>query len=209
MKKILIVLFCLSVSAGSYLETFAETLNPPEDSVKTHHSNKDIHKKNYDVIITFDNSKLAPQNVRIIFNELFGQYIKVKDALVYNDSYNAVRNMLQLLDDMKAKTKYIDILNKDDRWVLFIMNYDMIRKKIESATLIRDRRFLFNEITNGLQTFIKQYGLNDKTIYLMQNESSLESGNGIWFSTSDDKKNPYRGLTNDTTYAKVLEVWKF
>jgi len=31
--------------------------------------------------IKFDKSNLAPQKVRIIFNDLFSQYLKIKDAL--------------------------------------------------------------------------------------------------------------------------------
>jgi hypothetical protein len=159
--------------------------------------------------IIFDKTNLAPQNVRIIFNELFKQYITVKDALVYNDSYNAVKNTLKLLDEMKSKTKDLDVLNKDDRWVIFIKNFDNIRSKVESTTFISEQRFLFNEITNGIGIFIKQYGLNDKTIYLMRCTNDSSTGNNQWFSASRDKKNPYLGVLNDTTCAKVIEVWKF
>lgn len=159
--------------------------------------------------IIFDKTNLAPQNVRIIFNELFKQYITVKDALVYNDSYNAVKNTLKLLDEMKSKTKDLVVLNKDDRWVIFIKNFDNIRSKVESTTFISEQRFLFNEITNGIGIFIKQYGLYDKTIYLMQCTNDSSTGNNQWFSASRDKKNPYLGVLNDTTCAKVIEVWKF
>lgn len=159
--------------------------------------------------IKFDEKKLAPINVRIIFNELFKQYIAVKDALVYGDSYNAVINTLKLLDDMKSKTKDVDILDKDDRWVLFLNNYEMIKKKVETTKFISEQRFLFNEITNGIIEFIKQYGLYDKTIYLYQCSDNLISGNGRWLSDKRNNKNPYLGRTNDTTCAKVKEVWKF
>lgn len=179
-------------------------------SVDTLKLNKKVNKNTGpEVKIEFDESKLAPPDVRKIFNELFKQYLSVKDALVYNDSYNAARNTLKLLDDMKSKTKNTGILNKDDRWVLFLKNYDNIRSKVESAKFISDQRFLFNEITNGLQMFIKQYGLYDKTIYLMQCKSDPPLDNAKWFSDSKDKKNPYLGLLNDTSCAKVNEIWNF
>lgn len=162
-----------------------------------------------EIEINFDEKRLAPQNVRIIFNELFKQYISIKDALVYGDSYNAVRNTLKLLEDMKSKTRDVELLNKDDRWVLFLNNYEMIRKKAEETKFISEQRFLFNEITNGIIEFIKQYGLYDKTIYLYQCSDNSNSGNGRWLSDARNKKNPYLGQTNDTTCAKVKEVWKF
>lgn len=199
------VFFAGSASAGM-LYSRADTIVLQDSLDKSHGV---FHRAEYEVEIKFDESKLAPQNIRIIFNELFKQYIIIKDALVYNDSYNALRNTLKLIDEMKSKTKDIDILNKDDRWVFFIKNSDNIRNKVESTTFISEQRFLFNEITNGMQNFIKQFGLYDKTIYLMQCSTDSPAGNGKWFSDSRDKKNPYLGLQNDTVCAKVKEVWKF
>lgn len=203
------VIFCLLI----VLRIQATQVYQPGDSLVS----KDTLNKNSEIIvqkkseieITFNKSNLAPQNVRIIFNELFKQYLTVKDALVYNDSYNAKRNTLKLLDDMKSKTKDIDILSNDDRWTIFIKNFDNVRNKVESTTFISEQRFLFNEITNGIGDFIKQYGLNDKTIYFMQCQSDSETGNGKWFSDKRDKKNPYLGLLNDTICVNVMQVWKF
>lgn len=210
MKKAVInILFCI-LFTGSLL---AGTQRLPADTIFSHdslHLKSDKNKKiESETVIIFDESKIAPQNVRIIFNELFRQYIAVKDALVYNDSYNSIRNTLKLLDDMRSKTKNIDLLNKDDRWVFFMNNFDNIRKKAESAKFISEQRFLFNEITNGLKNFIQQYGLYDKTIYLMKCTAGSQAGNTEWFSDSRDKKNPYLGLLNDTANIKVKEVWKF
>ncbi|HRJ98855.1 MAG TPA: DUF3347 domain-containing protein [Ignavibacteria bacterium] len=157
----------------------------------------------------FEGPGLAPQNVRVVFNDFFKQYLAIKDALVYNDSYSAVRNTVKLLDDMRSKSADIEILSKDDIWIFFMSNYDNIRKKAESATFIAEQRFLFNEITSGLKTFIKQYGLFDKTIYLMQNASDSVSVNAEWLSDKRDEKNPYLGLMKDTSFVKVKEVWKF
>ncbi|HMS35300.1 MAG TPA: DUF3347 domain-containing protein [Ignavibacteria bacterium] len=167
------------------------------------------HSSNPETVLVFDDSKLAPQNVRMIFNELFRQYITIKDALVYSDPYNSKRNTLKLLEDMRSKTKDIQLLKRDDRWTFFINNYDNIRSKVEAADFISQQRFLFNEITNGIQNFIKQFGLYNKTIYLMKSTAESQYGNNEWLSDSKDEKNPYLGMINDTTYTKVIEAWKF
>ena len=210
MNKIILNIVISIFIAGSL---YAGTQPLPADTILSRDSlnskSDKIIKTESEPVIIFDESKIAPQNVRIIFNELFRQYIAVKDALVYNDSYNSVRNTLKLLDDMRSKTKNIDLLNKDDRWVFFMNNFDNIRNKAESAKFISEQRFLFNEITDGLKNFIKQYGLYDKTIYLMKCTAGSQAGNTEWFSDSRDKKNPYLGLLNDTANIKVKEVWKF
>lgn len=209
MKKLfwLIIICICKVSLFADVKSSQAAIIVPGDSVIFKRGIYQLPES--EVEIVFDESDLAPKNVRMIFNELFKQYILVKDALVYGDSFSATRNTLKLLDDMKSKTKDLDDLNKDARWVLFIKNYDRIRSKAESTTFISEQRFLFNEITNGLQNFIKQFGLYNKTIYLMQCSSDSSAGNSVWFSGSRDKKNPYLGLQNDTTCAKVKEVWKF
>ena len=209
MKKLIwIIIICIcKVSLFADVKSSQAAIIVPGDSVIFKRGIYQLPES--EVEIVFDESNLAPKNVRMIFNELFKQYILVKDALVYGDSFSATRNTLRLLDDMKSKTKDLDDLNKDARWVLFIKNYDRIRSKAESTTFISEQRFLFNEITNGLQNFIKQFGLYNKTIYLMQCSSDSSAGNSVWFSGSRDKKNPYLGLQNDTTCAKVKEVWKF
>ncbi len=209
MKKLIwIIIICIcKVSLLADVKSSKAAIIVPGDSVIFKRGIYQLPES--EVEIVFDESNLAPKNVRMIFNELFKQYILVKDALVYGDSFSATRNTLKLLDDMKSKTKDLDDLNKDARWVLFIKNYDRIRSKAESTTFISEQRFLFNEITNGLQNFIKQFGLYNKTIYLMQCSSDSSAGNSVWFSGSRDKKNPYLGLQNDTTCAKVKEVWKF
>lgn len=204
--KIIILILLISGSSNSGI-----ILNPADTVVKRDTINKkqeNFHETNSETVIVFNDSKLAPQNVRMIFNELFRQYI-TKDALVYNDTYNAKRNTLKLLEDMRSKSKDIQLLNSDDRWAFFINNYDNIRNKVEAAEFISQQRFLFNEIANGIQNFIKQFGLYNKTIYLLKSTAESQYGNNEWLSDSKDKKNPYLGMTNDTTYTKVKEAWKF
>jgi len=110
---------------------------------------------------------------------------------------------------MVSKTKNIELLNNDDRWIFFKNNFDNIKNKVESTNFISEQRFLFNEITAGIQQFIRQYGLYDKTIYIMQCDNGTSYGPAKWLSGSRDKKNPYFGISNDTTCLKVKEVWKF
>ena len=204
--KILLYIFTVCSFYGGSLYAQADTVLSA-DTLKI--KKKIILSTDAEVVIEFDKSKLAPDKVRLVFSELFKQYVSIKDALVYNDSYTAMKNTMKLLDDMKSKTKDIDMLNNDDRWILFLKNYGNIRNKIESAKFISDQRFLFSEITNGIMFFIKQYGLYDKTIYLMQCKVESQTGNSLWFSDSKDRKNPYLGMLNDTTCAKIKEVWKF
>lgn len=185
----------------------------PSDSLVSRDTTKNnstsFKSADTEIEITFDDKILAPKDVRIIFNQLFRQYTSIKDALAYNDPYGAVSNTLKLLDEMKTKSQKIELLNKDDRWVFFVKNFDGIKKKVESATFISEQRFLFNEITAGIRTFIKQYGLSDKTIYVYQCSTASELGTATWLSDKRDNKNPYLGLTKDTACAKVKEVWKF
>lgn len=199
--------FCILL----FIVTVANLHSDPSDSTIIRDTTfvSSFKRSNGEITISFDNKNLADKNTRLVFNELFKQYLAIKDALVYNDSYGAVSNTLKLLDDMKSKTKNIEVLNKDDRWVLFLNNFDGIKKKVESTTFISEQRFLFNEITLGIREFLKQYGLSDRTVYLMQSPDKSSEMTGNWLSSSRDKKNPYMGLPDDTANIKVKEIWMF
>lgn len=159
--------------------------------------------------ITFDEKSLAPEDVRKIFNQLFSQYIAVRDALVYNDPHGAMQNTIELLDDMKSGTENVELLKSDDRWKFFLQNFESIKAKVKAANFISEQRFLFNEISSGIKDFIRQYGLYEKEIYIMECTPDSLNGKRIWFSDKRDKKNPYLGKSDDTTCTKVKEVWVF
>ncbi|MEO8664461.1 MAG: DUF3347 domain-containing protein [Ignavibacteria bacterium] len=208
MKSIvfLFVLFCIPFISSDFafaLPVDIILFKSSNDTIENKKGNREVPE------IKFDNSKLAPVNVRNIFNELFKQYLTVKDALAYNDAEGAKRNTLTLLDQMRSKLKDIELLNKDARWLLFLHNYESIYSKVEAADFISDQRFLFGEINTGLQEFIKYYGLYNKTIYLFQCSNAGKNINGTWLSDKEDKKNPYLGSINDTSCTKVKESWVF
>jgi len=159
--------------------------------------------------IKFDDSKLAPQNVRIIFNDFFKKYIEIMEALVYKDSYGAGSKTLTLLESMKSESDKVNKEIKDARWDIFMHNYESIVKKVKANKFIAEQRFTFSEISRGLENFIKQYGLHDKTIYLMQYRNDSLNINSSWMTDKKDFKNPYTGDLNDTIYSKVKEVWVF
>lgn len=159
--------------------------------------------------IKFDNSKLAPQNVRIIFNDFFKKYIAVKEALVYKDSYGAGSKTLSLLEQMKSKSDEVNKDIKDARWDIFMHNYESIVKKVKDNKFIAEQRFTFSEVSRGLENFIKQYGLHDKTVYLMQYRNDSLNINSSWMTDKRDFKNPYTGELNDTVNSRVKEVWVF
>ncbi|MFZ1321484.1 MAG: DUF3347 domain-containing protein [Ignavibacteria bacterium] len=159
--------------------------------------------------IKFNNSNLAPEDVRIIFNDFFKKYIAIKEALVYKDSYGAGSKTLTLLEQMKSKSDEVNKDIKDARWDIFIHNYESIVKKVKANKFIAEQRFTFSEVSRGLENFIKQYGLNDKTIYLMQYRNDSLNINSSWMTDKKDFKNPYTGEINDTVYSRVKEVWVF
>ncbi|MEO8446141.1 MAG: DUF3347 domain-containing protein [bacterium] len=179
------------------------------NSQQFHDSLKIFYPKSQKEIV-FDKSKLAPQNVRLIFNEFFKQYSGIRDALAYNDASGAERYAVQLLDKMRSEALEINKDNKDVRWELLDQNYENIKKKISSQGSIADQRFAFSEISEYIQTFIKQYGLYDKTIFLLQCDKDSRYGKGEWLASDTVfVKNPYLGIVNDTVCAKVNQIWKF
>ena len=180
-----------------------------QDTIITKDTNKisQIKQSNSEITLRFNNLKLAPVNVRIIFNDFFKKYIGIKESLVYNDSYGAGSKTIVLLDDMKSKSDEVMKGINDARWEIFMQNYNSIRNKVKDIKFIADQRFTFSEISRGLQGFIRQYGLHDQTVYLMYYKDEESNEIKYWLSDKRDNKNPYLGTMDDSLNAIVKEVW--
>ncbi|HMQ67837.1 MAG TPA: DUF3347 domain-containing protein [Ignavibacteria bacterium] len=174
-----------------------------KDTTKT----PQMKQSNSEITLRFNNLKLAPVNVRIIFSDFFKKYIGVKESLVYNDSYGAGSKTIVLLDEMKSKSDEVMKGINDARWEIFIQNYNSIRNKVKDIKFIDDQRFTFSEISRGLQGFIRQYGLHDQTVYLMYYKDPDTNETRYWLSDKRDNKNPYLGTMDDSLNVNVKEVW--
>lgn len=207
------MIYKLTLSIFILISIYHNSYNSQNDLLQDTIIRKDTGNKTIkstsEVTIKFDNTKLSPLNVRIIFNDFFKKYTGIKESLVYNDSYGAGSKTLTLLDEMKSKSNEVLKDTKDARWEIFMQNYNSIRSKVQDIKFIDDQRFTFNEISRGLEGFIKQHGLHDKTIYLMYCKDDATGKNLNWLSDKKDNKNPYTGIMNDTGNVILKETWIF
>ena len=205
-KFIIILIFLILVSFDN---SSAQTVIQKDTIIKKDTSNNSSQfiQPETEITLRFNNLKLAPLNIRLIFNDFFKKYIGIKESLVYNDSYGAGSKTLILLDEMKSKSDEVMKEINDARWEIFMQNYNSIRNKVKDIKFISDQRFTFSEISRGLQSFIKQYGLHDQTLYLMYYKDPDTNQNKYWLSDKRDNKNPYLGTMDDSANVKIKEVW--
>lgn len=167
----------------------------------------DSLSKNYPQI-QHDNSKLYSEDSRRLANDWFSHYLLIKNALADDNSAEAQKHALQLMDaidlampDMSGVNS--DILN------LYTSKRDEIKTRITGATDITEQRKLFSILNANMVEYLRSSGLYDKNIYLLTCADVDVYGNAVWFSDAVDSKNPYTGANGNSDCISVKENWNY
>ncbi len=126
-------------------------------------------------------------------NNVFDQYIVLKDAFVQSDvkmAIKAAQEVQQALSkvDMKLLTSEAHM-----QWMTILNNLDNQIKLIGSSGRIDDQRMAFSEFSNQLYKSIKTFGLMGKTAYYQFCPMAFNSKGAYWLSESKTIRNPYFG----------------
>ena len=153
------------------------------------------------------------KKIRSNMNKVFSVYLDIKDELVDNDSVDAQKEAKELISTiMKAQTD-VGEDNVGKRWRLSSEKIKTISDKIQAAATLTAQRTLFNTLTESMFEAIKEYGLDDKTIYQLACSSANSGKGGMWLEDSKDADNPYAGKSskdiNTRSCVKITGAWKY
>ncbi len=150
-------------------------------------------------------SAIAPVDFRSKLNEVLMEYIHMKQALVKNDSTDALmqsNQMKRALLSIKGESL------KDEQK----KDWDAVSEKIEKCckeVTLNDRldnqRKAFSKMTDIMTELVKKFGFKSRTVYLMY---CSDKKAGYWLVDTKDIGNPYLGKT-DKPCGEVKEAWKF
>ncbi len=121
-------------------------------------------------------------------NNLIGQYLRIKDALVATDAKeaaNAAKNLENIL------------LNEKNILVDF-RNLNLIIEEIINNKDIKDKRISFYELSKYLVKALKNKSIEtnqDQDIYIQFCPMAMNNKGAIWLSTDYNILNPYYGET--------------
>lgn len=150
-------------------------------------------------------SAIAPVEFRSKLNEVLMEYIHMKQALVKNDSTDALmqsNQMKRALLNIKGESL------KDEQK----KNWDAVSEKIEKCckevTLndkLDNQRKAFAKMTDIMTELVKKFGFKGRTVYLM---FCPDKKAGYWLADTKDISNPYLG-SSAKPCVEVKEAWKF
>ena len=126
-------------------------------------------------------------------NNVFDQYIVLKDAFVQSDvkkANKAAQGVQQALSkvDMKLLTGDAHM-----QWMDLSGNIERQVKLIISSGKIEDQRMAFSEFSNQFHITVKTFGLMGKTVYYQFCPMAFDSKGAFWLSQSNSIQNPYFG----------------
>ena len=144
------------------------------------HSNKNERMK---VSVEFQNQ------LKSVFNE----YIKLKDALVKDDSKSVVAESKKLLDNIsKVEMKLLNSGETHNHWMSLEKEIKMATVSISKTSDLKEQRSHFKDLTTYLTNAIEVFGINEK-VYSQFCPMANNNKGAYWLSKEEKVFNPYYG----------------
>lgn len=162
-------------------------------------------------ITQVDTSNLLDEEVRGKINNIFDEYIDIKEALADNDSTLVQKNAKEMLDVIVIAQNEVGD-NVDKKLKFTPGKIDKISKQIESAGSLDQQRAMFKELSSSMTEVIQKYGLSNKTIYQLECKDDASGKGGTWLADTKSSDNPYFGNVKDkdsVECAQVKNAWDF
>jgi Cu(I)/Ag(I) efflux system membrane fusion protein len=134
-------------------------------------------------------SKDFQNQLKIVFND----YIKLKNALVKDDSNNVIVEAKRLLDDLsKVDMKLLKNNEVHSHWMSLEGDIKIAATSISNRSKITEQRAYFKSLSSDLTNAIEVFGINEKVYH--QFCPMADNNNGAyWLSKEEKVINPYFG----------------
>jgi Cu(I)/Ag(I) efflux system membrane fusion protein len=128
-------------------------------------------------------------------NDVFTNYLSVKDALVNDDNSLAQKSAYNLNEILKKVDMKLLTDNKSHNlWMNFLKEINNSSKEISTVTDIEIQREHFINLSNNISKSIEVFGINKKVYKQFCPMADNDIG-AIWLSTSAKIMNPYFGAS--------------
>ncbi len=124
---------------------------------------------------------------------VFNDYIKLKDALIKDDSKNAMAESKRLLDNL-SKVDMIQLTDKEihNHWMSLEKEIKSSATSISNISKIEKQRVYFKNLSSNLTNAIEVFGINEKVYHQFCPMANKNKG-AYWLSKEEKVINPYFG----------------
>jgi Cu(I)/Ag(I) efflux system membrane fusion protein len=127
--------------------------------------------------------------LKVIFND----YIKLKDALVKDDSKNVMNESKRLVVNLsKVDMKLLTVEEVHNHWMLLEKEIKSSANSISETSNIKKQRTYFKDLSAHLTNAIEVFGVNEKVYHQFCPMADNNKG-GYWLSKEEKVINPYFG----------------
>ena len=124
---------------------------------------------------------------------VFNDYIKLKDALVKDDSKNVEEESKKLLDNLaKIDMKLLTKSGIHNHWMSLEKEIKASANSISNTSIIKEQRNHFKHLSSYLTNAIEQFGINEKIYHQFCPMADNNKG-AYWLSKEEKVINPYFG----------------
>jgi hypothetical protein len=159
-----------------------------------------------------DTSKLSRKTFRADLNDIFDEYSDIKDELADDDTAGVLKQAGEFKDALAKVQKEAASEKLSGSWKLWISSAEKLAAEMAAAKTLEKQREVFGELTSTVESLVKDFGLNDITIYKVSC-STIKTKNSYWLTDSKDNVNPYYGKDKSNDKSKpcieVKQAWKF
>lgn len=188
-----------TVDAAAQLQGKKSMMNKEGDKVMTGHeehfgmektASKNIEKHAY------SNERVKVSNgFQNQLKEVFNDYIKLKDALVEEDSDNVMAESKRLLNNLsKVDMKLLMDKEAHNHWMLFEKEIKASAASISNTTNIKKQRSRFKHLSSYLINTLQLFGINEK-VFVEYCPMADKNNGAYWLSKEEKVINPYFGDT--------------
>ena len=158
-----------------------------------------------------DPGKLKAKELRSIMNDIFDNYVDIKEELEEDDSADVVKQAEEMKKILMSTATSAAQYEKSTEWKNWLTTFEKITADLSGAKDLMTQRKFFSEMSVSLENMITKFGVKGKDVYKLTC-TSLDPKN-FWFTDSKDLDNPYFGKdkTNEKSEKciKVVKGWKF
>ncbi|MFT5646092.1 MAG: Cu(I)/Ag(I) efflux system membrane fusion protein [Aureispira sp.] len=134
-------------------------------------------------------SKGFQNQLKVVFND----YIKLKDALVKDDSDNVMAESKKLLDNLsEVDMKSLMDKKAHNHWMSLEKEIKASATSISNTSIIKEQRKYFKSLSSDLTIAIEVFGINEKVFHQFCPMANNNKG-AYWLSKEEKVINPYFG----------------
>ena len=125
--------------------------------------------------------------------EVYNNYIKLKDELVKADANNAmITSKVILVNLSKVDMKQLTDKNAHNHWMSIEKEIKVSANSISNSSDIKTQRIHFKHLSSHLINAIKLFGINKKVFVEFCPMANNNKG-AVWLSMEEEIRNPYYG----------------